>query len=75
MIRGEGVGTKESPLDKKDRVAMCIINRRGKKRSSMSSEEQLSRGVKNIAKVEIANVENEESTAVDSNKELKIPLA
>lgn len=55
------------------KVAMVIINKRGKRPSHRCSEEQVVQTVEYIAKIVIANAENDESTIVDNDLESEIP--
>lgn len=62
-------------MDREEKVAICVINKRGKEPSSMSSEKQVDQGVKDIAKIVIANVEDEESTTTYNNVQFEIKSA
>lgn len=50
---------------------MCVINNGGKNINPMSWEEIVAYGLRNSPKVEIAHVENDVSTIVDHEVQLK----
>lgn len=54
---------------------MCLISLGGKRLSPMNSNEQVAQGIKNNAKIVIANVENDEFMSVNNDVELEIPPA
>lgn len=52
---------------------MVVINEGGKSPNHVSSEEQVSQGVKNSAKILVANMENDESITIDNEVQFEIP--
>lgn len=65
--------TKESPDNKEEKFAICIIKKRFRRSTSMSSEENVGQGFENRMKIVIVKVRNDETTTVDNDVELETP--
>lgn len=70
----EKEGSKRASGIEKEKVAMCVINERGKRLSTMKSVEQVAEGVENGANFVIKTVENDETTTVEMDLRFEIPL-